>query len=58
MVATPLASLLGVEDTVRLKVPHNPILESYYCNITKNPTQVDTSGLLLQHHKGSNAALD
>lgn len=58
MVATPLASLLGVEDTVRLKVPHNPTLESYYCNITKNPTQVDTSGLLLQHHKGANAALD
>ncbi|MED6260768.1 Ceramide synthase 2 [Ataeniobius toweri] len=30
-VATPLASLLGVKETVRLKVPHNPSLESYYC---------------------------
>lgn len=39
--ATPLASLLGVKETVRLKAPHNPTLESYYCNITKNPTQVD-----------------
>lgn len=42
VVATPLASLLGVKETVRLKVPHNPTLESYYCNITKNPPQVDT----------------
>lgn len=40
-VATPLASLLGVKDTARLKAPYNPTLESYYCNITKNPTQVD-----------------
>lgn len=39
-VATPLASLLGVKETTRLKAPHNPALESYYCNITKNPTQV------------------
>ncbi|MEQ2181548.1 Ceramide synthase 2 [Goodea atripinnis] len=39
-VATPLASLLGVKETVRLKVPHNPSLESYYCKVTKNPTQV------------------
>lgn len=38
--ATPLASLLGVKETVRLKVPHNSTLESYYCNITKSPTQV------------------
>lgn len=39
-VATPLASLLGVKETVRLKAPHNPTLESYYCKTTKNPTQV------------------
>uniref|UniRef100_A0A3B4F446 Ceramide synthase 2-like n=1 Tax=Pundamilia nyererei TaxID=303518 RepID=A0A3B4F446_9CICH len=45
MVATPLASLLGVEDTVRLKVPHSPTLESYYCNITKNPTQSSVASL-------------
>lgn len=41
MVATPLASLLGVKETVRLKAPHHPTLESYYCYITKNPTKVD-----------------
>lgn len=40
-VATPLASLLGVKETVRLKAPHNTTLESHYCNITKNPTQVN-----------------
>lgn len=36
-----MASLLGVKETVRLKARHNPTLESYYCNITKNPTQVN-----------------
>lgn len=44
-VATPLASLLGVKETVRLRVPHNPTLESYYCKVTKNPTQVDVRSL-------------
>ncbi|GAA6220614.1 ceramide synthase 2-like [Lates japonicus] len=47
-VATPLASLLGVKETVRLKVPHNPTLESYYCNITKNPTQSSIASLCKQ----------
>lgn len=47
-VATPLASLLGVKETVRLKVPHNPTLESYYCNITKNPTQTSIASLCKQ----------
>ena len=46
--ATPLASLLGVKETVRLKAPHNPTLESYYCNITKTPTQVDPLTLTVQ----------
>uniref|UniRef100_A0A3P9M0T7 Ceramide synthase 2b n=1 Tax=Oryzias latipes TaxID=8090 RepID=A0A3P9M0T7_ORYLA len=40
-VATPLASLLGVKETVRLKAPHNPTLECYYCNISKTPSQVN-----------------
>lgn len=47
-VATPLASLLGVKETVRLKAPHNPTLESYYCNITKNPTQTSIASLCKQ----------
>ncbi|KAA8591662.1 hypothetical protein FQN60_017036, partial [Etheostoma spectabile] len=47
-VATPLASLLGVKETVRLKVPHNPTLESYYCNITKSPTQTSIASLCKQ----------
>uniref|UniRef100_A0A669BWM5 Ceramide synthase 2 n=1 Tax=Oreochromis niloticus TaxID=8128 RepID=A0A669BWM5_ORENI len=45
MVATPLASLLGVKDTVRLKAPHNTTLESYYCKINKNPTQSSVASL-------------
>uniref|UniRef100_A0A3Q3GWA2 Ceramide synthase 2b n=1 Tax=Labrus bergylta TaxID=56723 RepID=A0A3Q3GWA2_9LABR len=44
-VATPLASLLGIKDTVRLKAPHNPTLESYFCNITKTPTQTSVASL-------------
>uniref|UniRef100_A0A667XL24 Ceramide synthase 2 n=1 Tax=Myripristis murdjan TaxID=586833 RepID=A0A667XL24_9TELE len=48
MVATPLASLLGVKETVRLKAPQNPTLESYYCNITKNPTQSSVTSLCKQ----------
>lgn len=47
-VATPLASLLGVNETTRLKAPHNPTLESYYCNITKNPTQMSVASLCKQ----------
>ncbi|KAI4811659.1 hypothetical protein KUCAC02_014536 [Chaenocephalus aceratus] len=47
-VATPLASLLGVKETVRLQVPHNPTLESYYCNITKNPKQTPIASLCKQ----------
>uniref|UniRef100_A0A3Q3J283 Ceramide synthase 2b n=1 Tax=Monopterus albus TaxID=43700 RepID=A0A3Q3J283_MONAL len=47
-VAIPLASLLGVRETVRLKAPHNPTLESHYCNVTKYPTQVDVTRLCKQ----------
>lgn len=49
-VATPLASLLGVKETVRLKAPHNPTLESYYCKTTKNPTQVCVCVQISPHH--------
>ncbi|XP_026084021.1 ceramide synthase 2-like [Carassius auratus] len=38
-IATPLASLLGLKETVRRRVTHNLTLESYYCNTTKHPTQ-------------------
>uniref|UniRef100_A0A7N6A994 Ceramide synthase 2b n=1 Tax=Anabas testudineus TaxID=64144 RepID=A0A7N6A994_ANATE len=48
VVATPLASLLGVKETVRLKAQHNPTLESYYCNHTKNPTQTSITSLCKQ----------
>uniref|UniRef100_A0A8C6TJ25 Ceramide synthase 2b n=1 Tax=Neogobius melanostomus TaxID=47308 RepID=A0A8C6TJ25_9GOBI len=47
-VATPLASLLGVKETLRLKAPHNPTLESYYCNVTKTPTQTSVLSLCKQ----------
>uniref|UniRef100_A0A087Y5J6 Ceramide synthase 2 n=1 Tax=Poecilia formosa TaxID=48698 RepID=A0A087Y5J6_POEFO len=47
-VATPLASLLGVKETVRLKAPHIPSLESYYCRVTKNPTQSSVASLCKQ----------
>lgn len=59
-VATPLASLLGVKETVRLKAPHNPTLESYYCKTTKNPTQVCVCVQISPHHvfkKNSNLNL-
>lgn len=39
-VATPLASMLGVKETVRRRVTYNQTLESHYCNTSKNPTQV------------------
>lgn len=50
MVATPLASLLGVKETTRLKAPHIPTLESYYCKITKNPTKVDVRRQKTEFH--------
>ncbi|CAL8247273.1 unnamed protein product [Lota lota] len=48
MVALPLASLLGVKETVRFPVSHNPTLESFYCNTSKNPTQSATESLCKQ----------
>lgn len=42
-VATPLAALLGVKETTRVKATYIPTLESHYCKITKNPTKVDVA---------------
>lgn len=47
-VATPLASLLGVKEIVRLKAAHNPTLESYYCSTTKYPSQSSLETLCKQ----------
>jgi len=41
-VATPVASLLGIKETVRRRVTHNLTLETYFCNTAKNPPQVRT----------------
>lgn len=41
MVATPLASLLGVKEKTRVKAAYIPTLEAHYCKITKNPTKVN-----------------
>ncbi|XP_051999372.1 ceramide synthase 2-like [Xyrauchen texanus] len=48
VVATPLASLLGVKEMVRRRVTHNQTLESYYCNASKNPTQSSVEKLCKQ----------
>ncbi|XP_062321941.1 ceramide synthase 2 [Osmerus eperlanus] len=47
-VAGPLAVLLGVKETVRLRVSPNSTLEFHYCNITKNPTQSSVDSLSKQ----------
>lgn len=39
-VATPLASVLGVRETTRLRAPHVPALEAHYCKVNKTPPQV------------------
>ncbi|XP_026084633.1 ceramide synthase 2-like isoform X2 [Carassius auratus] len=57
-VATPLASLLGLKETVRRRVTHNLMLESYYCNTTKNPTPVRMlQPTLSQEHTSSLSAV-
>ncbi|CAB1334537.1 unnamed protein product, partial [Coregonus sp. 'balchen'] len=48
LVATPLAAVMGVKEKVRLTVSHNPTLESFYCNTTKNPTQSSIDSLCKQ----------
>ncbi|KAL0985214.1 hypothetical protein UPYG_G00154170 [Umbra pygmaea] len=47
-VATPLAVVMGVKEKVRLRASHNPKLEIFYCNITKNPTQGSVDSLCKQ----------
>ncbi|KAL2079957.1 hypothetical protein ACEWY4_023750 [Coilia grayii] len=38
-VATPLATLLGVREKVRVEASHNPLLESYFRSASKHPAQ-------------------
>ncbi|XP_072535985.1 ceramide synthase 2 [Salminus brasiliensis] len=47
-VATYLASLLGIKETVRRKAAHNPTLESYYNHTSKYPTQCSAEKLCKQ----------
>ncbi|XP_055067818.1 ceramide synthase 2 [Misgurnus anguillicaudatus] len=47
-VATPLASLLGVKETVRRPVAYNRTLESHYCNAAKEPRQSSVEELCKQ----------
>ncbi|KAJ8354854.1 hypothetical protein SKAU_G00224210 [Synaphobranchus kaupii] len=47
-VATPLASLLGVQEKVRLRAAQNPALESYYHTKSKQPTQSSIESLSKQ----------
>uniref|UniRef100_A0A8C2ZZC0 Ceramide synthase 2a n=1 Tax=Cyclopterus lumpus TaxID=8103 RepID=A0A8C2ZZC0_CYCLU len=47
-VATPLASLLGVSDKQRVRAPPNPVLESFFCSTSKNPTQSSIESLSKQ----------
>ncbi|MBN3304378.1 CERS2 synthase, partial [Amia calva] len=46
--ATPLASLLGVRETVRPRANHNPTLESFYNSSAKHPKQSDVESLSRQ----------
>ncbi|XP_068188732.1 ceramide synthase 2a isoform X2 [Antennarius striatus] len=48
IVATPLASLLGVHDSKRVYAPANPILESYFLSSSKEPSQSSVVGLSKQ----------
>ncbi|XP_035285477.1 ceramide synthase 2-like [Anguilla rostrata] len=47
-VATPLASLLGVRERVRLRAEHNPLLEAYFCSTSKHPSQSSMESLSKQ----------
>lgn len=39
-VATPLGNVWGIRDRVRLKAERNPLLENYFCNQARTPSQV------------------
>ncbi|XP_049930112.1 ceramide synthase 2 isoform X2 [Epinephelus moara] len=42
-VATPLGNVWGIRDRVRLKAERNPLLENYFCNQARTPSQLLTS---------------
>uniref|UniRef100_A0A8C6SRC0 Ceramide synthase 3a n=1 Tax=Neogobius melanostomus TaxID=47308 RepID=A0A8C6SRC0_9GOBI len=46
-IATPLALAAGVKRRVRVQTEENPILENYYCKLSRKPSQADVSGLTL-----------
>lgn len=58
IVATPLASLLGVKEKTRVKAAYIPTLECHYCNITKNPTKVGVTSKKKQTRHHSRFRLD
>ncbi|XP_068459335.1 ceramide synthase 2 [Clinocottus analis] len=43
--ATPLANLWEIRDSIRLTAEPNPILENYFCSHTRAPSQVDVRSL-------------
>ncbi|CAG13076.1 unnamed protein product, partial [Tetraodon nigroviridis] len=43
--ATPLADVWGIKDKVRLTVEPNPLLENYFCDQAKVPSQADVRSL-------------
>ncbi|XP_056325879.1 ceramide synthase 2 [Danio aesculapii] len=47
-VAFPLSRVLGVKDPVRLKVTPAPNLEAFYTKNSRQPTQIEISGLVKQ----------
>lgn len=56
LVATPLASLLGVRDKRRVCAAPNPVLEVYFCSTSKHPTQVSLPLILGNQQGHINAA--
>lgn len=45
-VATPLADVWGIRDRIRLRPEANPLLENYFCQKTRAPSQVGRHVLL------------
>ncbi|XP_035273714.1 ceramide synthase 2 [Anguilla anguilla] len=45
LLATPLAAYCGIKDKVQQRAAHNPVLERYFRNHLRNPTQSDIDGL-------------
>ncbi|XP_048849266.1 ceramide synthase 2-like [Brienomyrus brachyistius] len=48
VVATPLASLLGVRERLRHRATPNPALEAFFCTVTKHPAQAAVQSLSKQ----------